>query len=233
MAFLTDLMIYSYSLLGQNPRIYYGIMKAYPKFNERMVKKNTDIVIEGYPRCANTFAVRAFRLSQEKNYQIAHHAHVPAQIIKACEWGIPTLLLIRNPQDSVLSLKTMRPKLSVKVALKRYISFYEKTYYFRLSVVIGHFEDVTSNFGQVIQIINEKYNTDFTLFEHTKQNVDRIFSKMDNDFLISKGKGTLTENQLTRPSEKKEAIKMKFNDQLKIKANKKLLEKAETIYFKY
>jgi hypothetical protein len=72
-----------------------------------VVDARTDIVIEGFPASANTFAVAAFRLAQEPRYmRIAHHTHVPAQVIEATRLGVPAILLIREPMQAVLSVMT-------------------------------------------------------------------------------------------------------------------------------
>ncbi|RMG27959.1 MAG: hypothetical protein D6732_19595, partial [Methanobacteriota archaeon] len=47
---------------------------------EKLIGARTEIVIEGYPRSANTFAVVAFRLAQNRPVKIAHHLHMEAQI---------------------------------------------------------------------------------------------------------------------------------------------------------
>ena len=71
---------------------------------EFLVSPSTDLVIEGFPRSGNTFAVAAFVLSQPRPVRIAHHHHVPAQVIYAVKRGIPVLVVVRKPDDAVLSL---------------------------------------------------------------------------------------------------------------------------------
>ncbi len=172
----TDLKVYTKIFVGHRPRISHGILiKLFSKHMKTAVQKGTDIVIESYARSANSFATQWFILAQVRNYNIAHHLHIPAQIIKACKWNIPTLLLIRNPKDAVLSTIVRHPDLSAKTALKYYISFYKNTLDYRSSVVIGHFTSITTNYGQIIEKINQKYGTGFTPFDHTQENVKRVF----------------------------------------------------------
>src|SRR5918999_5771267 len=65
-------------------------------------ERDTEIVIEGFPRSANSFAVAAFARAQGRKPKIAHHVHAPAQVIAAARAGIPAIVLIRNPEEAVL-----------------------------------------------------------------------------------------------------------------------------------
>ncbi|MEM7312185.1 MAG: hypothetical protein AAF497_03440, partial [Planctomycetota bacterium] len=68
-----------------------------------MIRRNTDIVIEGFWRCGNHFATSAFISAQPQPVRVAHHFHAPAQLVAAAKWGVPGILLIRNPIDVVAS----------------------------------------------------------------------------------------------------------------------------------
>src|SRR5437773_4880663 len=74
---------------------------------------DTEIVIEGFPRSATSFAVAAFQMAQDHTVDIAHHTHSPSQVIEAVRRGIPTLLLVREPEDAILSHVVRRPELTV------------------------------------------------------------------------------------------------------------------------
>ena len=116
------------SFVGRYPWLYYPIYNLVPKNSRLAVARDTQLVIEGFPRSANTFAVLAFESLQPNKFKIAHHMHVPAQIIRAAHFKIPTIVLIRNPTDSVISFVIRDTKISIEQALKCYISFYEKIY---------------------------------------------------------------------------------------------------------
>ena len=56
------------------------------------------------------------------------------------QWGIPTLLLARKPTDAVLSWVIRDPGVSIRQALKHYISFYEEGCRVPRRLVVGFFE---------------------------------------------------------------------------------------------
>ncbi len=93
------------SFIGKYPKIYYLLYSLKPNKYENITNQSTELVIEGFPRSANSFSVTAFRRLQQKKVNIAHHHHVPAQIIKAINLQIPILVLIRSPKDAVISYR--------------------------------------------------------------------------------------------------------------------------------
>lgn len=86
------------------PGIYYGIRVATGRMDHLCIRKDTDLVIEGYPRSANSTTVHKFLSRQDRPLHVAHHKHHAAQILRAVQWGIPAVVLIREPRSACLSL---------------------------------------------------------------------------------------------------------------------------------
>src|SRR5689334_19049404 len=101
--------LYVQDRLSVNPWIFLPLSKVRPSLRgyddpPRAVSRGTEIVIEGFPRSANTFAVVAFRLAQQREIEIAHHLHAAAQIKHAINLKVPVIVLIREPSDAILSV---------------------------------------------------------------------------------------------------------------------------------
>lgn len=150
-------------------------LRSRTKTDQCVIGKNTKIVIEGYPRSANNFAVEAFRSSQNRPVRIAHHTHTIAQVIQATKWKLPTLVLIREPEQAVLSRIIRNKHCSVNSALINYIMYYEVVKKLNSSITIASFEEVTNDLGEVISRINNASSTNFLLFNHESKNVDFVF----------------------------------------------------------
>src|SRR5262245_32533170 len=99
------------SLIGQYPALYLPPVRWKRRADLRHLRsgarnpsrsepvfRDTEAIIEGFPRSANTFAATAFQLAQTKPVRVAHHLHVPSQIIAGARWGIPTIVLVRDPE---------------------------------------------------------------------------------------------------------------------------------------
>jgi hypothetical protein len=188
----------------------------------KAVGKDTEIVIEGFPRSANSFAVAAFKLAQPQPVRIAHHLHFPGQVTAAVKMGIPTLVLIREPEEAVLTHLARMLELNytynvVKQASReysRFSRFYSSILPHRQHFVSAKFESVTSKFDEVIRRVNERFRTNFVEFSHTESNVERCFEV----------------NGGYRPSEERNRIKDKLRGQLQEEELAEARVKARSIY---
>ena len=93
--------------------------------------------------------------------------------------GIPALLLLREPLDAVMSLMLRDSRFSAERALRYYVTFYETVAEYRDHFVAGSFGEVTGDYGAVIGRINTRFDTEFEPFDHTEQNVGRVFDLIE------------------------------------------------------
>ena len=219
--------------VGGHPAVYFGLYRLLRTRQDlsRAVTPNKQVVIEGFPRSGNSFARRAFIMAQNETFdatRIAHHLHVPAQVIRAAQWQIPTLVLIRRPKDAVLSL-VIRDPISVDQALRYYASFYEVAEKYRDAYVLGLFEEVTEDFGQVIRRLNDKFGTTFSLFRHDEENVSKLFAGMETQARKKYGEA-LWERKVQRPAAVRERVKNEIEYELENPKRKKLIARAEAVY---
>ena len=179
------------------------------------IMRDTALVIEGYPRCGNTFAVTAFRQAQRRAIKIAHHLHAPAQIITAAKLRVPVLLLIREPVETVLSnlMLFQPPLISARQAFRDYVRFYSAILPYREAVVTATFQEVTTDFGAIIQRVNQKFGTVFDEFDHTESNVNACFQNIENAHVRQFGQ--VLEAFGARPSQERDRRKAKIRRQLR------------------
>jgi hypothetical protein len=200
-----------------------------PHYRRLLVDRKTQLVIEGFPRSGNTFAVVAFEQAQRESFRIAHHLHVPAQVMLAARWRIPTLILMRKPTDAVLSWTIREPWVSVHQALSYYVSFHEKIAGYRHAFVVGLFEEVTQNYGAVLERVNAKFGTQFSPFEHSEDNVSSVFAQIER-MHRARGSGRLDEMRIARPFAGKAESKDALRGELVHPDIRKLTAYAEAIY---
>jgi hypothetical protein len=215
---------------ARHPSLFFGIYSARPRYRDLLVDRNTQVVIEGFPRSGNTFAVWAFREAQgERDVRVAHHLHAPAQIIRAAELGVPALVLIRAPEDAALSLMLRDPRFSARSALGYYASFYESVAHYRDSFVLGLFEEVVRDYGAVIELVNDRFGTDFRPFEHTEENVARVFSLIEEAHR-AKRRDVVREDQIAIPSDAKARLKDALRGELRSPELAPLLTRSRAAY---
>src|SRR5688572_8356268 len=107
----------------------------------------TEVCIEGFLRSGNTFTVIAFQQAQPRAVSIAHHVHAAGAVIAAARMGTPTMVLIRPPEESILSYVIRWPELTIDDALRGYVRFYAPLVPYRDRFVVGRFDEVSSDLG--------------------------------------------------------------------------------------
>lgn len=158
------------------PTIYYPLRQITGRADHRSVQHDTEIVLEGYPRSANSTTRIAFDQRQPGQIKIAHHLHHAAQVLRGVSWKIPTVVLIRYPKDAVLSYLALaredvarngpgaRSKvndLEIEDALYYWIKYYSAILPVIGDIVIAPFHLLIDDVGPMIRAVNAKFGTTF------------------------------------------------------------------------
>jgi hypothetical protein len=164
------------SVVGRHPSIALPLLRARRGDGFLApIRDETEVVIEGFPRSGNTFCVAAFHLAQlPADVKIAHHAHVPAQLLEAVRLGLPAVVLVRPPEECVLSLVVRDPSLPVRGVLRGWVRFHEPLVAVRDGLVVATFEQATTDVAGIVQRVNERFGTSFREFDPTPENLERV-----------------------------------------------------------
>ena len=190
----------------------------------------TELCIEGFLRAGNTFTVIAFQHAQREPVSVAHHVHAAGAVIAAVRLRTPTLVLIRPPEQSVLSYVVRWPELTIGQALRGYVRFYRPLLAYRDGFVVGRFEEVTSDLGRVIRRVNERFGTNFVPFEPTEANLAAVREEMDRWDANTYRRGGPVELGRGRPTEEKESRKTELLERYRATSVSRLREGAERLY---
>lgn len=196
------------------------------------LRRTTEIVIEGFPRCGNTFAVEAFRQAQGGNVEIAHHLHVPAQVIAAVRRGVPSLVLIRPPEAAIASALLRRDWQSPAATIRAYVRFYRALMPVRNVIEIATFDEVTADFGAVIRRLNTRFGTCFNTFEHTDANVGACFQQAER-FSQQSHAGHTSILEAPRPDQKRQQYKRQMVRRLRDPDLAGLMARAVAAYGRF
>ena len=153
----------------------------HPTLHRRVVRRGDDVVIEGFPRSANTFATYAFEEAQGRPVKMGNHFHSPAQFHLAAKYGVPALLVIREPVAAALSLMVFSEGLSARDALRRYIGFHEPLLPIKAHFVVAPFEEIVANFDASITRLNDRFGVAFKPFNHTKERANALLQRIDRE----------------------------------------------------
>lgn len=204
---------------------------------DRMIDTKTELVIEGFPCSANSFAVAAFKYAQnDKEINIAHHMHDPSQLIVAAKLRIPAIALIRCPDDAILSYVVRFSSFSSEEevvellhrSLKKYISFYSKILPYKEMMVIADFSTLISSYDSIVHQVNDFYGKTFNPFISNRHNVNEVFKIIEKQ--NKKRLGFLDENSIARPSVNKNKMKEKIRDVMNSQKLTSLLSSSHDLY---
>ncbi len=181
-----------------------------------IVTKTTELVVEAFPRSGNTFVTTALRQSQPRRLDIAHHCHAPSQLIKAVRLDKPALLIVRHPRDSILSFILRSPEVDVALGLKSWLHFHRSILPYIGGIEVATFEQVTNDFGAVIDAVNRRFGLSLARFDHNTENVEACFLAIEKRNSRLFGYGEVDESSVGRPSEerksRKEMLEANWND---------------------
>jgi hypothetical protein len=197
-----------------------------------LVDDDTDLVIESFPRCASSFALAAFNLAQRPDVRrVAHQTHAAGHVIEAIRRGVPTLVLIREPEDVTVSNMIRHPRRTVTDLLRGYLRFYEPLLPHRDGFVVATFEEVTGGrMDVVIRRINGRFGTSFAEFEATEENVATCLREIDEHWRARRGEGEGLERIVPRPSELRDGMKTGLHDRYLQTASPALRRRAERLF---
>lgn len=202
--------------LRGNPWLFktFWTRREHGDFNRRVVQAGDDAVIEGFPRSGNTFASHAFAASQDRPIRLGNHFHSPAQFLLARRYGIPAMLVLREPLAAALSLVIFEGGTDARQALIRYVAFHRPLLPIRDSFVVAPFEEVTTDFGRSIERLNARFGTSFTPFQHDEEREKAIFDRIGEARNRRIMLGRVARNPLssTVPAAEKEARKQQLLD---------------------
>jgi len=161
--------------LSTRPAFYYPVRRATGTFDGLCVRRDTEIVIEGFPRSANNTTVQGFLERQERPVRDAHHKHHAAQLVRAARWEIPAGALVRPPRDAVVSLLALVEEarrrqgtdggrtrhLTFDEAVAAWTAFYGAVLKHREALVVASFTWATRDLTGLVETVNDRFDTSF------------------------------------------------------------------------
>lgn len=160
--------------LSTRPALYYAARRVTGRMDDLCICRDTELVIEGYPRSANSTTVHGFLERQARPVRVAHHKHHAAQLIRAARWGIPAIALVREPRAAIMSNLALAEEgrrrtgrtgrgasLGFCHAAMGWSAFYRAILPHADHLLIVPFERATVDIEAVIDALNRRFGTDF------------------------------------------------------------------------
>jgi hypothetical protein len=218
--------------ISRSPGLFPAMVRLQPKRRNRPVSPTDQIVIDGFPRSANTFSSLAFQLANP-DVAASHHMHAPANILLALRYRVPAVVLIRPPVDAVLSEVIREPRKRLRRGLLEWNSFYGTVRPVLDRIVVADFSTVTTDYSLVIDEVNRRFGTSFVPYRNSPEADEAVFASIEAR-ARSRGKsGTRFENQVPRPSKERGERKAALQAELTRPELRPLVERAQSLYADY
>ena len=234
--YLYNLLYFNYIkvFLEKSSLIYISLSRiknSGKRYETKIAKKYFDLIVDGFPRSANSYSTRLFQ-HLEPRFLIGNHLHSVAHINYGIKKSIPTIVLIRKPKDAIVSLAALDiieiysgnknkffKENSLKWIINRYIYFYKPLIRNADKFFLLEFELITKDPIKAIKRINDNFNLNL-------ESDPQIINFYDT-LISSKAKSHL------KPSEKRNQIKQELIHEINF--NNDLIEslnEANKIYNK-
>ena len=211
--------------------LYKNFSRFFAKNFSYICSDTTDIIIEGYPRSANTYSVAYFQLLNPYS-NISRHKHDIGHILMGVKKQLPVIVLIREPLDAIVSL-VIREGIKPKYAIKYYNIFYSEIQNIKKKIIIADFKDCINDFSQIIVKVNNKYSLSF---KYKPQSSKKEFENSIKNEIIKMEKnesgGEIRDSHIALPSSKREILKSVISQTIEEEYSG-LLSESWRIYRKY
>jgi len=208
-----------------NYRVCLPVFRLFRSRFPDMAAASTDICIDGYPRSGNTYFVSAF-LDWNQGLSVSHHTHLAGNVMYALKRDIPTVVLIRGPEDAVTSVLVWDGLLNTTVALASYIHFYHRLWKHRENFLGLSFDEVTKQPDICVQKINRRFNRQFFSKALSAKEDEKIRARLTRVDLRC-ARGTFNSSL---PNPQKSQLKKELSERV---LNSWLYPYAQRLFLKY
>jgi hypothetical protein len=219
--------------LGDDPLWLPIVLRATPTGTVRRLTDRTELVIEGFPRSGNTYAVEAMRhaaRSANREVDISSHVHTPSAVKAAVGGRYPTLVVVRPPADTLVSLLIAAPHVRPTDAIDEWIHHHEEIWPYRDRFVVATFDEITEATPLVVQRLNRTYGTSFPAEPVTAAVRHEIFAAIDANHDRLYGD---QEHLLPRPSAARARVADALRRELEQSAGPTRMTAAEQLFHRY
>lgn len=186
--------------LGDDPRWLPLVLAVTPTGTSRRLTDRTRLVVEGFPRSGNTYAVYAAKVAEARagrHLSVSSHVHTPSAVEAAVALHLPTLVVVRRPLDAVSSLLVAAPHVHPSGALAEWEHHHRVILPLRSQLVVATFDQVTLHTDDVLRRLDETFDTGLARFPDTPDARAEVFAAIDRRHRAVHGGA---EHVLPRPS---------------------------------
>lgn len=172
-------------------------MRHRHNYPELLPAEDAHVVIDGFPRSANSYARYAAIVAAGDSAGVAGHTHSPQTLRLAAELGIPAVCVVREPLACVSSLVVHERGISANAGLRAWQRFHRRVAD-DWGIALVSFDSVVDDFGAVLTGVNAHFGSSLPIYARTAENEEAVRRLIDESAL--RYVGSLDEMKVARPS---------------------------------
>lgn len=216
-------------VLWSRPRLYRFFEPL--RDRKKLPHPNYEVLIEGFPRSGNTYTEMMFRLTQGERFELCHHTHHPVTVIEAVRTHRKTILVLRNPDDAVLSWCISwggADLASIANIFDIYINYHQALLPAVSGMAVFEFKELTTNFRGLLQQLSDFWQCPLQVDFDEKAMSERAFQMIDERIVSEDGQ--LTEIRVNRPSAERAIARPQMMQLIASPELARLRQQAQQVY---
>ena len=163
--------------LAEADRLYLPLARlARP---EHAVGPRTQLVVEGFPRSANSWIEGCVREAWP-GLRVAQHLHAAASLREAARRGLPAILLLREPEAAVASLLLREPAIyDPALGFEEYVRFHSGLPAVAGRLLVAPFEAATERFPDIARALVARFALDWPVPAWGPEREARAWAQVD------------------------------------------------------
>lgn len=137
----------------------FGAVYAFVRPGFSKMPAGATLVIDGYPRSANSFSMTGLGLLLPEQ-RLFGHTHSVHTLAVAVRRGIPTILLLRDPDEAVSSYSQMVDGMTLKFAYNSYARFHKSLERLKHEILIVSFATATRDLARVVPEVESRFGVE-------------------------------------------------------------------------
>jgi len=150
-----------------------------PLLRDQLVTRDTVLLIDGFPRSANGFASYAWRILLGPDARMSSLTHATRNFHRAARFGVPAVLLVREPDAVVASVLAYEPSHTPAWCFGAYARFYRRVAAVRDHAVVIDFETATKDVPEMVRRVNARFGTDFSIEAAERVSAEEVLDQID------------------------------------------------------
>jgi hypothetical protein len=122
------------------------------------ITPETTVVVDSYPRSANSFFEAAFTRAHGGRERVAHHSHAAAQVLAGVRLGLPCVVLLREPEAAIASFFEMNGgDYPIDLCTLEYAVFYETLTSVANCIVVVETDELENQFYNLMVLLKDDW----------------------------------------------------------------------------